>query len=157
MTEPTLAELGEMLRRLRRREARNRGGPELTYRELAAKTGWSLGIVSEYFAGKALPPTDRFDALIRLLGATPAEQGKLATARDRLDEQRRKGPLAKSWYELGVVYDELRRTEKTYTEELQGFAQRQAPRLDQMRERLQSVSRNISNTIAAPVSGATQP
>jgi transcriptional regulator with XRE-family HTH domain len=93
MTEPTLAELGEMLRRLRRREARNRGGPELTYRELAAKTGWSLGIVSEYFAGKALPPTDRFDALIRLLGATPAEQGKLATARDRLDEQRRKGPL----------------------------------------------------------------
>jgi tetratricopeptide (TPR) repeat protein len=92
MTEPTLAQLGEMLRRLRRREARERGGPELTYRELAAKTGWSLGILSEYFAGKALPPTDRFDTLVRLLGATPAEQGRLATARDRLDERRRRPP-----------------------------------------------------------------
>jgi hypothetical protein len=82
-------------------------------------------------------------------------QWKAAGQRCRFGE-RRKGPLAKSWYELGVVYDELRRTEKTYTEELQGFAQRQAPRLDQMRERLESVSRQIGNTSAAPVSGATQ-
>jgi tetratricopeptide (TPR) repeat protein len=94
MGDPTLAELGEMLRRLRRREARERGGPELTYRELAAKTGWSLGIVSEYFAGKALPPTDRFDTLVMLLGATPAEQGTLATLRDRLDERRRRPAVA---------------------------------------------------------------
>lgn len=36
-----------------------------------------------------LPPTDRFDALVRLLGATPAEQGALATARDRVEEARR--------------------------------------------------------------------
>ncbi|HEU5332461.1 MAG TPA: tetratricopeptide repeat protein [Actinocrinis sp.] len=36
-----------------------------------------------------LPPTDRFDVLIRLLGASPAEQGALATARDRVEEGRR--------------------------------------------------------------------
>src|SRR5262245_56247666 len=93
MAESARAELGEMLRRLRRREARTRGGPELTFRELAAKTGWSLGIIAEYFTGKALPPTDRLDALGRLLGATRAEQGALATARDRLDDRRRKAPV----------------------------------------------------------------
>ncbi|MCA1704618.1 MAG: AAA family ATPase, partial [Actinobacteria bacterium] len=66
----------------------------LTYRELAAKTGWSRGIIGEYFAGHVLPPTDRFDELIRLLGATPAEQGALATARDRVEEHRRDTPSA---------------------------------------------------------------
>ena len=69
----------------------------------------------------------------------------------------RKGPLAKSWEELGVIYGELRTTESTYTKELQRFAKHQAPRLDQMRERLKSVSRRIGTTIAAPASGATQP
>src|SRR6185437_4164379 len=43
----------------------------------------------EYLAGRVLPPTDRFDTLVRLLGATPAEQGALATARDRVEEARR--------------------------------------------------------------------
>src|SRR3954469_9126442 len=60
--------------------------------ELAAKTGWSRGIIGEYFAGNVLPPTDRFDELIRLLGASPAEQGALATARDRVEEARRARP-----------------------------------------------------------------
>jgi hypothetical protein len=46
-------------------------------------------VIGDYFAGKVLPPTDRFDQLIRLLGATPAEQGVLATARDRVEELRR--------------------------------------------------------------------
>jgi hypothetical protein len=69
----------------------------------------------------------------------------------------RKGPFAKSWEELGVIYSELRTTEATYTRELQRFAQHQAPRLDQMRERLESVSRRIGTTIAAPASGATRP
>lgn len=82
-------ELVRLLRQLRRRDARRRGGPELTYREIAARTGWSLGIVAHYFSGKTLPPVDRFDELIRLLGAAPAEQGRLATVRDRADEQRR--------------------------------------------------------------------
>ena len=63
-------------------------------------------------------------------------QWKAAGERCRFGE-RRKGPLAKSWEELRVIYDELKNTEATYTKELQRFAQHQAPRLDQMRERLE--------------------
>src|SRR5262245_11243590 len=85
----TVPELARLLRQLRRREARRRGDSELTYRELAARTGWSQAAIGEYFVGKTLPPTDRFDVLVRLLGATPAEQGALATARDRVEERRR--------------------------------------------------------------------
>jgi tetratricopeptide (TPR) repeat protein len=86
----TIEELAGLLRQLRRADARRRHDTELTFRELAAKTGWSHGIIGDYFAGKVLPPTERFDALIRLLGATPVEQGALATARDRVEEQRRR-------------------------------------------------------------------
>jgi tetratricopeptide (TPR) repeat protein len=86
----SLPDLALLLRQLRRRDARRRGGPELTYRELAAKAGWSHATVGEYFTGKALPPTDRFDILIRLLGATPAEQRIFATARDKVEERRRR-------------------------------------------------------------------
>ncbi|MGH4007232.1 MAG: AAA family ATPase [Pseudonocardiaceae bacterium] len=89
----TSADLARLLRQLRRRQARQRGETTLTYRELAAKTGWSVGIIGEYFAGNVLPPTDRFDVLIQLLGATPAEQGWLATARDRVEEYRHSQPL----------------------------------------------------------------
>src|SRR5688572_20000866 len=85
----SVADLALILRELRRRHARLRGTAELTYRELAARTGWSHGIIGEYLAGRVLPPTDRFDVLIRLLGASPAEQGALATARDRVEETRR--------------------------------------------------------------------
>jgi tetratricopeptide (TPR) repeat protein len=90
----TPEDLAEALRRLRRREARQRSLAELTYREIAAKTGWSIGIIGAYFTGKAIPPTDRFDILVALLGATPAERGVLATARDRVTEDRRKKPKA---------------------------------------------------------------
>ncbi|GAA1572531.1 BTAD domain-containing putative transcriptional regulator [Dactylosporangium maewongense] len=88
-------DLPGMLHQLRRREARRRGGAELTYRDLAAATGWSLGIVAQYFSGKSLPPVDRFDVLVRLLGASPAEQGVLAAARDRAEDHRRRatGPV----------------------------------------------------------------
>jgi tetratricopeptide (TPR) repeat protein len=86
----TLADLAGVLRGLRRRLARQQAGAEPTYRELAAMTGWSHGIIGEYLAGRVLPPTDRFDVLVRLLGATPAEQGALATARDRVEESRRR-------------------------------------------------------------------
>jgi tetratricopeptide (TPR) repeat protein len=85
----TVDGLGRLLRQLRRRQARQQGGAPATYRELAAATGWSHGIVGEYLAGRVLPPTDRFDVLVRLLGATPAEQGALATVRDRVEERRR--------------------------------------------------------------------
>ncbi|MEO3746477.1 tetratricopeptide repeat protein [Plantactinospora sp. B5E13] len=85
----TTKELALLLRQLRRRHARQRGDTPLTYRQLAARTGWSHGVIGEYFAGNILPSTERFDVLIRLLGATGAEQGALATARDRVEERRR--------------------------------------------------------------------
>ncbi|MDI1460898.1 BTAD domain-containing putative transcriptional regulator [Catellatospora sp. KI3] len=92
--EQASLELAHLLHQLRRREARRRGGQELTYRELSARTGWSLGIVAQYFSGKSVPPVDRFDVLVRLLGATAAELGALATARDAAADGRRKGPAA---------------------------------------------------------------
>jgi hypothetical protein len=81
--------LARALRQLRRRLARRCNDAQLTYRELAAATGWAHGVIGDYFAGKTLPPTDRFDVLVTLLGATPAEQHGLATARDRVEELRR--------------------------------------------------------------------
>ncbi|WP_344136875.1 helix-turn-helix transcriptional regulator, partial [Luedemannella flava] len=90
----TLADLAGVLRDLRRRHARRSGGAPLSYRELAAAAGWSHGIIGEYLAGRVLPPTDRFDVLVRLLGASPAEQGALATARDRVEETRRQAMAA---------------------------------------------------------------
>jgi len=86
--DQALPDLIQMLRQLRLREARHRGGPMLTYRDLAARTGWSLGIVAQYFSGKSLHPVDRFDVLVRLLGATREEQGALAKARDLVAERR---------------------------------------------------------------------
>jgi tetratricopeptide (TPR) repeat protein/transcriptional regulator with XRE-family HTH domain len=86
---PTVEHLAELLRALRRRHARRQRDSELTYRELAARTGWSLTAIAEYFSGKTLPPTDRFDVLVNLLGTSPAEQHRLATARDRVEEHRR--------------------------------------------------------------------
>ncbi|MEV4516126.1 helix-turn-helix domain-containing protein, partial [Dactylosporangium sp. NPDC049525] len=91
-TVRTMPELANLLRNLRRRQSRRTGRPPLTYRQLAALTGWSHGIIGEYLAGRVLPPTDRFDDLVRLLGATPAEQIALASARDRVEEQRTAAP-----------------------------------------------------------------
>lgn len=85
----TLPQLAQLLRRLHRRDARQRGTKARTYRELAAKTGWSHAMIAAYLRGTTLPPTDRFDELIALLGATPAERAHLARARDRVDELRR--------------------------------------------------------------------
>jgi tetratricopeptide (TPR) repeat protein len=53
-------------------------------------------VVADYFTGKVLPPIERFDALVRLLGASPAEQGALATLRDQVEDQRRRTPAATS-------------------------------------------------------------
>lgn len=89
-SEPgTTAELAGLLRQLRRRESRERGGAELTYRELAARTGWSHAAVGEYLTGKRLPPADRLDALAHVLKAKPSEMRMLATLRDRIEESRR--------------------------------------------------------------------
>jgi tetratricopeptide (TPR) repeat protein len=88
----TVADLSRVLRQLRRRESWRRGDSQLTYRELAAKTGWSRSMIGLYLSGHALPPTDRFDVLVQLLGATRAERNALAAARDRVDEARRAEP-----------------------------------------------------------------
>jgi len=90
----TVEDLALLLRKLRRREARRREGALLTYRQLAAKAGCSHSLIAAYFTGTILPPTDRFDLLVRLLGGSAAEQGALATARDRVEEARRGAPSA---------------------------------------------------------------
>jgi tetratricopeptide (TPR) repeat protein len=79
----TIADLAQVLRTLRRREARLRNGPELTYQEISGRTGWSVSVIGGYFTGVKLPSTERFDELVRLLGARPQEQGVLASARER--------------------------------------------------------------------------
>jgi tetratricopeptide (TPR) repeat protein len=86
------AELARALRQLRRRHARQHGDTELTYRELAARSGYAHGVIGDYFTGQILPPTDRLDVLAVLLGATGEEQKALATARDRIEERRRPPP-----------------------------------------------------------------
>lgn len=85
----TLEDVSGLLRDLRRRHARERRDSPLTYRELASRTGWSQAAIAEYFTGRTLPPTDRFDALVEVLGAAPAERGALADARDRAEENQR--------------------------------------------------------------------
>jgi transcriptional regulator with XRE-family HTH domain len=87
----TLRELGELLRQLRRLHARRRRETPLTVRELAARSGYATGAISQYLSGRTLPQTDRFDVLTGLLGADPVEQRALATARDRVEEHRRLG------------------------------------------------------------------
>ncbi|SFQ95465.1 Tetratricopeptide repeat-containing protein [Lentzea waywayandensis] len=86
----TTEQLAVLLRALRRRHARSQNDKELTVREIAAKSGYAVGRVSEYLSGVTLPPTDRFDVLIGILGATAKEQAALATARDRVEETRRR-------------------------------------------------------------------
>lgn len=94
-TPATRDELARVLRQLRRRQGRGQRDKPLTYREIAAKAGWSLGIVSDYFSGKVLPPTDRLDMLVGMLGTTVAEQRAVAMFRDRVEEsERRARPAA---------------------------------------------------------------
>ncbi len=90
----TLEDLALALRQLRRRHGRRRDDAELTYRELAARTGYARGVIGDYFSGKILPPTDRLDVLVVLLGATADEQRAFATARDQIEERRRRPPAA---------------------------------------------------------------
>ncbi|WP_194909903.1 tetratricopeptide repeat protein [Catenulispora rubra] len=86
----SLDDLAELLRALRRRHARAHRDSSLTYQELAKRTGWSQTAIAEYFTARTLPPTDRFDALVELLGVTPAEWRALAEARDRVEEIQRR-------------------------------------------------------------------
>ncbi len=54
-----------------------------------------------------------------------------------------RGPLAKQWEQLAVIHGELRETERRYDAELLRFGQHEEPRLDELRDRLASVSRQI--------------
>ncbi|MBS2961915.1 tetratricopeptide repeat protein [Actinocrinis puniceicyclus] len=94
-TARTLEDLAALLRDLRRRHARSRRDSSLTYRELAGRTGWSHTAIAEYFTARTLPPTDRFDALLEVLGAAPGERRALASARDRIEEAGRRGRTAR--------------------------------------------------------------
>jgi tetratricopeptide (TPR) repeat protein len=80
----SVADLARVLRQLRRREARRRRVPRLTYQDLADHTGLSSASICAYLTGARCAPADRFDRLVQSLGARPHELGPLATARDRV-------------------------------------------------------------------------
>jgi hypothetical protein len=86
----TLGDLGLALHALRHRHARREVGKEFTYRELAARTGYSFQAIGEYFAGKVLASTERLDVLVTLMGASAGEQRIFATARDNIEERQRR-------------------------------------------------------------------
>jgi hypothetical protein len=86
----TLEDLGDSLRRLRRRYARRRSDALLSYRYLAEKTGYAHGVIGGYFSGKVLPPPDKLDVIVVLLGADSAERLAFAAARDAIEERRRR-------------------------------------------------------------------
>ncbi|HEV2345876.1 MAG TPA: helix-turn-helix transcriptional regulator [Actinocrinis sp.] len=88
----TLEDLGDSLRRLRRRYARRRSDALLSYRYLAEKTGYAHGVIGGYFSGKVLPPPDKLDVIVVLLGADGAERLAFAAARDAIEERRRRHP-----------------------------------------------------------------
>ena len=69
----TLGDLARVLGQLKRRHARQRGDSELTVRDLASRTGYAVGAIGSYLNGTTLAPTDRFDVLTQLLGATAEE------------------------------------------------------------------------------------
>lgn len=86
----TLEDLGDSLRRLRRRYARRRSDALLSYRYLAEKTGYAHGVIGGYFSGKVLPPPDKLDVIVMLLGADSTERLAFAAARDAIEERRRR-------------------------------------------------------------------
>jgi hypothetical protein len=85
----TIEDLGDSLRRLRRRYARRRSDALLSYRYLAEKTGYAHGVIGGYFSGKVLPPPDKLDVLVVLLGANSGERLAFAAARDAIEDRRR--------------------------------------------------------------------
>jgi hypothetical protein len=79
-------------------------------------------------------------------------QWKGADERCRYAEPR-PGLHAKEWEALAVIHTDLRDTEAIYTKELLRFGQKEAPRLDLIRERLETVGRRIG--AAAPATAAS--
>jgi hypothetical protein len=114
---------------------------------------------------------DNFDHLVAHYDAAEAQrwaedrdfwlgQWRAAGARCRYADPRH-GPLAKEWEQLAIIYTDLRETEQRYTKELIRFGKNEAPRLDLLRERLESVGRRIAastmGTATSHDSGDTTP
>jgi tetratricopeptide (TPR) repeat protein/transcriptional regulator with XRE-family HTH domain len=76
----TAADLAALLRDLRQRAA----GADLSYRQIAHRTGTSAAAVGAYLTGTRVPPADRLRRLAALFGADAAEQAALAAARERV-------------------------------------------------------------------------
>jgi len=87
----TLDDLGYSLHRLRKRFAWRRHDMVVSYRFLAARTGYAHSAIAEYFAGTALPPPDKLDAIVVFLGANEDERLAFAKAHDAIEERRRRG------------------------------------------------------------------
>src|SRR5579859_165432 len=84
----TAEALGRALRRLLRR-TRDTTGRKVTCRKLAGETGYGHSSINNWLEGRSLPAADRLEDILIALGATPAEQRALATARDAIEERRR--------------------------------------------------------------------
>ncbi len=69
-------------------------------------------------------------------------QWRVAGTRCRYGDPHR-GPLAKQWEQLAVIHGQLKETEQQYDTELLRFGKHEGPRLDELRERLASLSRQI--------------
>ncbi|HXJ20361.1 MAG TPA: hypothetical protein VMT03_09015 [Polyangia bacterium] len=69
-------------------------------------------------------------------------QWRAAGTRCRYSDPHR-GPLVKQWEQLAVIHGEQHETEKSFDSELVRFGQNQGPRLDRLRDRLASVTRQI--------------
>jgi hypothetical protein len=78
-------------------------------------------------------------------------QWKAAEERCRYAEPRH-GLHAKAWEELREIHTQLHDTEAAYHKELLSFGEKQSPRLDLIRQRLETVSRRIGAPTPAPVS-----
>jgi hypothetical protein len=78
-------------------------------------------------------------------------QWKAADDRCRFAQPRR-GVYAKDWEELQEIHTQLHDTEAAYHKELLSFGEKQSPRLDLIRKRLETVGRRIGATTpsAAP-------
>jgi transcriptional regulator with XRE-family HTH domain len=81
----TKQDLGRVLRRLKRRRARQTN-EKLTVRYLEAELGYSRASINAYFAGKTLPPIDKLDDIVGFLGATDAEKKAFAEAWERIED-----------------------------------------------------------------------
>jgi tetratricopeptide (TPR) repeat protein/transcriptional regulator with XRE-family HTH domain len=78
----TLADLARVLSGLREREVRR--GAQLSYRQIAARAGISLGAVASYLNGGRLPASERFALLVEVLGADDTERAALGAAWRRI-------------------------------------------------------------------------